>query len=89
MNMPENMPENVNKIAVNRFPITLTQFLKWAGLVLTGGEAKELVRDGMVLLNGQVCTVAGQKLQAGDLVTLAADDEVDEEMHYLVVAENF
>lgn len=89
MNMPENMPENVNKIAVNRFPITLTQFLKWGGLVLTGGEAKELVRDGMVLLNGQVCTVAGQKLQAGDLVTLAADDEVDEEMHYLVVVEEF
>ena len=84
----ENMPENVNKIAVNRFPITLTQFLKWAGLVLTGGEAKELVREGLVLLNGQVCTVAGQKLQPGDLVTLAADEE-NEEMNYLVAAEEF
>ena len=84
----ENMPENVNNIAVNRFPITLTQFLKWAGLVLTGGEAKELVREGLVLLNGQVCTVTGQKLQPGDLVTLAADEE-NEEMNYLVAAEEF
>lgn len=84
----ENMPENVNKIAVNRFPITLTQFLKWAGLVLTGGEAKELVREGLVLLNGQVCTVVGQKLQPGDLVTLTADEE-NEEMNYLLAAEEF
>jgi ribosome-associated protein len=73
--------KNIQKIMVNSFPITLTQFMKWGGLVLTGGEAKELVREGYVLLNGEKCLVAGHKLQPGDLITLLGE----EEMNYQVV----
>jgi ribosome-associated protein len=73
--------KNIQKIMVNSFPITLTQFMKWGGLVLTGGEAKELVREGYVLLNGEKCLVVGHKLQPGDLITLLGE----EEMNYQVV----
>lgn len=66
----------IQKIAVTSFPITLTQFMKWGGLVLTGGEAKELVREGYVLVNGEKCLVAGQKLKPGDLVTLLGEEDM-------------
>lgn len=67
---------NAEKVYVRSFPITLTQFLKWAGAVLTGSEAKELVRCGYVLLNGEECNVAGKKLTAGDIVTLLGEEEI-------------
>lgn len=51
-----------------QLPITLGQFLKLAGLVSTGGEAKELIVSGFVLVNGQVETRRGRKMAAGDTV---------------------
>ena len=52
--------------------IKLDSLLKLSGLVLTGGEAKELIQDGNVLVNGEVCTMRGKKLRAGD--TAGLDD---------------
>lgn len=49
-------------------PITLGQFLKVAGLVMTGGQAKHLVSTGRVKVNGQVETRRGRKLLPGDVV---------------------
>ena len=60
----------MEKVLVEKFPITLAQFLKWAGLVINGGEAKILIRNGLVNLNGKTCLIAGQKLAVGDLVTV-------------------
>jgi ribosome-associated protein len=51
-----------------RLPITLGQFLKVAQLVSSGGEAKILIADGEVLVNGQVDTRRGRKLKPGDVV---------------------
>lgn len=51
-----------------RLPITLGQFLKVAGLVMTGGQAKHLVSEGRVTVNGQVESRRGRKLVAGDVV---------------------
>jgi ribosome-associated protein len=51
-----------------QLPITLGQFLKLAGLVSTGGEAKELIVSGLVLVNGQVETRRGRKMAPGDTV---------------------
>ncbi len=48
--------------------IRLDQLLKLAGAVGTGGEAKEVVRAGNVLLNGAVCTERGRKVYPGDRV---------------------
>jgi ribosome-associated protein len=51
--------------------IKLDAFLKFAALVGTGGEAKLVISDGLVKVNGEVCTMRGKKLRAGDTVTFA------------------
>ncbi len=48
--------------------IKLEALLKYAGAVGTGGEAKYLIQDGQVLLNGEVCTQRGKKVVPGDTV---------------------
>ena len=48
----------------------LDQFLKFQGLTLTGGQAKHLIRAGLVAVNGESETRRGRQLQAGDIVTL-------------------
>ena len=50
--------------------ITLDQFLKQAGVVGSGGQAKILIQAGEVLLNGVVETRRGKKLAPGDIVTV-------------------
>ena len=42
--------------------------LKFAGLCDTGGFAKELVQQGAVRVNGEVCTMRGKKIRPGDTV---------------------
>jgi ribosome-associated protein len=51
--------------------IKLDQFLKLVGAAQTGGQAKILIQEGEVLVNGEVETRRGRKLLAGDQVTLA------------------
>lgn len=48
--------------------IKLGQLLKAAGLVESGVDAKFVVQDGLVLLNGQVEVHRGKKIVAGDIV---------------------
>jgi ribosome-associated protein len=48
--------------------ITLGQALKASDLVGSGGEAKVLIQGGEVLVNGEVETRRGRKLQPGDVV---------------------
>lgn len=50
--------------------IKLDQFLKWQGIVQTGGEAKMRIKDGDVLVNGEVETRRGKKLIDGDRVKI-------------------
>ena len=49
--------------------IKLGQALKAAGLVDSGVEAKEVIQDGLVLVNGEVDTRRGRKLYKGDVVS--------------------
>lgn len=46
--------------------IKLESAMKYASLTETGGEAKELIQEGQVLVNGEVCTMRGKKLRDGD-----------------------
>lgn len=48
--------------------IDLQDFLKWQGLVETGGEAKFRVQGGEVRLNGEIETRRRKKLRRGDVV---------------------
>jgi len=50
--------------------IRLDALLKFACLVGTGGEAKLLIQDGLVLVNGETCTQRGKKIRNGDQVQL-------------------
>lgn len=60
----------MEKILINTEFIKLDSLLKLAGLVETGGEAKILIQEGQVEVNGEVCTMRGKKLRPGDSVTL-------------------
>ena len=60
----------MDKILIHTEYIKQDSLLKLAGLVETGGEAKLLIQDGQVLVNGEACTMRGKKLRAGDTVTL-------------------
>ena len=48
--------------------IKLDQLLKFANLVYSGGEAKSVIADGMVLVNGETETKRGRKIYKGDTV---------------------
>lgn len=53
--------------------IRLDDFLKYCGVVGTGGQAKVLIQAGEVLLNGQVETRRRKQLVAGDVVELLGE----------------
>ncbi|MCK8613567.1 RNA-binding S4 domain-containing protein [Gordonia sp. C13] len=48
--------------------IRLGQFLKLANLIESGAEAKEVIADGLVTVNGEVETRRGRQLTLGDVV---------------------
>ncbi|MDB9317736.1 RNA-binding S4 domain-containing protein [Nodularia spumigena] len=50
--------------------IKLDQFLKFMGVASTGGQAKLMIIDGGVKVNGEVETRRGRKLVLGDKVTV-------------------
>ena len=50
--------------------IRLDALLKFAGAVETGGEAKLIIQNGEVKVNGQLCPMRGKKLYPGDRVEL-------------------
>ena len=49
--------------------IKLDQFLKFANVIYSGGEAKTVILEGMVEVNGEVCTMRGKKMREGDFFT--------------------
>ena len=54
--------------------IKLGQALKAAGLVDSGVEAKEVIQEGQVLVNGEVDMRRGRKLYAGDIVAFDGEE---------------
>lgn len=54
--------------------IKLRQALKAAGLVESGAEAKEVITDGLVQVNGETDTRRGRKLYAGDIITFDGEE---------------
>ncbi len=58
----------MEKIAIETEYIKLDSLLKYASLVGTGGEAKLVIAEGLVKVNGEVCTMRGRKIRPGDVV---------------------
>lgn len=63
------MPETL--VTIRGDYITLSALLKFSGAVVTGGQAKESVLAGAVLVNGEVCKERGKKIRPGDEVAFA------------------
>ena len=57
-------------IEINTDSIQLDQFLKWAGIIETGGQVKLLIDDQIVELNGQAVTEKRKKLKDKDIITI-------------------
>ena len=60
----------MHEVEIKGDMIRLGQLLKLSGLAESGGEARELVADGVVHVNGEVETRRGRQLVLGDVVTL-------------------
>ena len=58
----------MNTIEITTEYIKLQDLLKLAGLTYTGGEAKVMVQEGLVKVNGEMCTMRGKKIRPGDRV---------------------
>lgn len=68
----------MEKISIETDYIKLDSLLKFAALVGTGGEAKYVIGENMVKLNGEVCNIRGKKLYPGDKVDFAGNELIVE-----------
>ena len=55
--------------------IKLQDLLKFSGAAETGGDAKLIIQEGRVKVNGETCTMRGRKLRPGDRAVI--DDETE------------
>lgn len=62
--------------------IKLEQFLKLCGFADTGGMAKNVISEGLVRVDGEVCVMRGKKLRGGEVV------EVEEKKYRCVLADD-
>ena len=58
----------MRKVTISKEPVELYKILKFEGLVTTGGEAKLLIGDGQVIVNGEVETRRRRKIVGGDAI---------------------
>lgn len=61
-------PAPIEDVPIGGEGIRLGQFLKFAGLLDSGGDVKEAIIDGYVTVNGDVDRRRGRQLQLGDVV---------------------
>ena len=65
----------MEKVRINTDTIKLDQFLKYCGAASTGSEAKYLIKDGNILVNGVEERRRGRKLSKGDVIRVGDDLE--------------
>jgi len=67
------------EITIETEYIKLDQFLKFCGATQTGGQAKIIISQGDIIVNGEVCTQRGKKIRKDDVV------EIKDYNKYIVV----
>ncbi|AJQ25360.1 RNA-binding S4 domain-containing protein [Pelosinus fermentans] len=60
----------MEEIGISTTTIQLDQFLKWAGIIESGGQVKLLIEDGLVFINGTQIHERRKKIQPGDIVEI-------------------
>ncbi len=58
----------MKEVEISNDPVELYKILKLEGIVSSGGEAKHVITEGQVLVNGKVETKKRKKIFAGDIV---------------------
>ena len=62
------MGGSVRIVEITREPVELYKILKFEGMVASGGEAKQVISAGLVLVNGKVETRKRKKIVTGDTI---------------------
>ena len=65
----------MREVEINCEPVELYKLLKFESMVLSGGEAKFVISEGQVLLNGEIETQKRKKIVSGDIIEFA-DEKV-------------
>ena len=65
-----------HQIKIHTEFIRLQDLLKFAGAVETGGDAKLIIQEGRVTVNGESCTMRGKKLRPGDRAAIDGELEL-------------
>ena len=63
----------MREVEITTEPVELYKILKFEGLVSSGGEAKQVIAGGQVLLNGETETRKRKKIVSGDIITVGKD----------------
>ena len=63
----------MRKVALNKEPVELFKLIKFEGLAQSGGEAKKMIEQEMVYVNGQIETRKRKKIVAGDIIKVGDD----------------
>lgn len=66
----------MKKIEIKTENIKLDQFLKWANIVNSGGEAKYLIKAGKIRVNQEIELRRSHNLKDGDIVTIEGINEI-------------
>ncbi len=66
----------IEKVKITTEYIKLDQLLKFSGVAENGADAKDMILDEIVDVNGEVCTMRGKKIRSGDEVIVNFDDEI-------------
>ena len=60
----------MKEVQITKEPVELYKILKFEGIVNSGGQAKSVIEDGLVMLNGKVETQKRKKIMSGDVISL-------------------
>ena len=67
----------MEKIKIETEYIKLDQLLKWAGVIGSGSDAKLVIMDGLVKVNGNIVNQRGKKIFRGDKIKIHLDDIIE------------
>jgi len=60
----------MRKVTLNHQPVELFKLIKFEGLANSGGEAKKIIEEGLVSVNGEIETRKRKKIVAGDIISI-------------------
>jgi ribosome-associated protein len=64
----------MREVTITREPVELYKILKFEGIVDSGGQAKNIIAEGLVLVNGEIETRKRRKILSGDVIEFAGNE---------------